>query len=354
MNRDAPRVERMRTQLVGWLGGLTVAAVALSMPGSAVGGGQARTTARSAAGNTPRTPWGDPDLQGDWTSEPEYGVPFERPAEFGERQWLTDKEFAERLAQAQRRDEDDVAAIDVLTGGVNMPTAPVPHWREQATNSRRTSLVIDPPNGRIPPRTPQSRAGPPARTCGGLLTGDPCDSAQEYGLHVRCIIHGSSFPEAMFPTLYNANLRVVQGPGFVAITYEMIHDTRVIPLDGRSPLSPAIRLWLGDARGRWEGDTLVVETANFTDKTNYRGAGKALRLVERFIRVDEETLHYEVTAVDPATWTAPWTAALDRKARPPGLGLFEYACHEGNYGLFYMLSTARAAEKSRERDSVPR
>ena len=332
----------MRTQLVGWLGGLAVAAVALSVPGSAPA-----ASADSAAGKTSRTPWNDPDLQGDWTSEPEYGVPFERPAELGERAWLTDKEFAERLAQAKQRDEDDVAAIDVLTGGVNMPTAPVPHWREQGTSSRRTSLVIDPPNGRIPPRTPQRRTDPPAPTCGGLLTGEPCDSAQDYGLHVRCIIHGSGFPAAMFPTLYNANLRVVQGPGFVAVTYEMIHDTRVIPLDGRPPLSPAIRLWLGDARGRWEGNTLVVETTNFSDKTSYRGSGKSLRLVERFARADKETLHYEVTAVDPATWTAPWTAALDLKARPPGQGLFEYACQEGNYGLFYMLSTARAAEKAR-------
>ncbi len=345
------------TQILGWLGGLAVAAGALSMPDSAMAAGQVRAgaaTARRVAGGMPRTPWGDADLQGTWTSEPEYGVPFERPQEFGERMWLTDKEFTERLAQAQQRDKDDLEAVNVLTGAVDMPTAPVPHWREQGTNSRRTSLVIDPPNGRIPPRTPGSQPGPPAPTCGGLLTGDPCDSAEDYGLHVRCIIHGTGFPAAMFPTLYNANLRIVQGPGYVAITYEMIHDTRVIPIGDRPPLSSAIRMWLGDARGRWDGDTLVVETTNFTDKTSYRGSRKTLRLVERFIRADKDTLRYEVTAVDPATWTAPWTAALDLKARPAGLGLFEYACHEGNYGLFNMLSTARAAERSRERDAAPR
>ena len=336
----------MTRRFFRWLG-LVVTAVVLLISGLEAAGqapGAPAAAGRVTSG-TARTPWGDPDLQGDWTSEGEFGVPFERPVEFGDRQELTDEEFAARLAQARERDKNDLDAVSVLTGEVDMPTAPVPHWREQGTSSRRTSLVIDPPNGRIPPRVVPP--APPGRTCGGLLTGDPCDSAQEYGLHVRCIIHGAGFPAPMFPTLYNANLRIVQGPGVVAITYEMIHDTRVIPLDGRSPLGADIRLWLGDARGHWEGDTLVVESANFTGKTSYRGSGKTLRLIERFSRADDQSLRYEVTAVDPATWTAPWTAALDLKARPAGLGLFEYACQEGNYGLFNMLSTARGAERAR-------
>jgi hypothetical protein len=337
---------------------LTVAFVLVT--GSIIAAGQTRTTGAKSGGGaggpsrtSPLTPWGDPDLQGNWTSEGEYSVPFERPTQFGERQLLTDEEFAERLAQAEQRDKGDLEAIDVLTGKVDMPTAPVPHWREQGTTSRRTSLVIDPPNGRLPPRTPQSRPFPPAQTCGGLLTGDPCDSAQDYGLGVRCIVHGAGFPEAMFPTLYNANVRIVQGPGYVAITYEMIHDTRIIPLDGRRPLSSAIQLWVGDARGRWHDGTLVVETANFSEKASYRGSTGNLRLVERFSRSGTDSMRYEVTATDPATWTAPWTAALDLKTRPAGLGLFEYACHEGNYGMFNMLSTARGAEQ-RARDGASR
>jgi hypothetical protein len=320
-------------------------ALALMMAASVAVSGQAqpsRPGAASARQAAPaRTPWGDPDLQGNWTSEGEFSVPFERPAQFGDRQLLTDAEFAERLEQGRQRDKGDLEAIDVLTGRVDMPTAPVPHWREQGTNSRRTSLVIDPPNGRLPARTPQAKPFPPLQTCGGLLTGDPCDSAQDYGLGVRCIVHGAGFPEAMFPTLYNANIRILQGPGYAAITYEMIHDTRIIPLDGRPRLSPAIGLWVGDARGRWDGDTLLVETTNFTGKASYRGSTKTLRLVERFSRSGRDSMRYEVTATDPATWTAPWTAALDLKARPAGLGLFEYACHEGNYGMFNMLSTAR-------------
>jgi hypothetical protein len=185
--------------------------------------------------------------------------------------------------------------------------------------------------------------------CGSLQRGEPCDSYEDYGLGVRCIVHGGGFPDAMFPAVYNANMRILQSPGFVAITYELIHDTRVIRLDplGRqdAPLSEAIRTHMGDARGRWEGTTLVVETRHL--KANTRGSSPGLRLIERFTRTGRDAIKYEVTFVDPATWTAPWTAALDLKARPAGSGVFEYACHEGNSGMSNMLSAARFLERTK-------
>jgi hypothetical protein len=306
----------------------------------------ARPQPGTEAGWLERTPWGDPDLQGEWTSEGEYGVPLERPPQFGMRQFLTDEEYAERLEGIRRRDERDLARVDVLSGPVDAPNAPIPHWREYNTTSRRTSLVIDPPDGRLPPRTAHARPFPVPQRCGSLQRGEPCDSYEDYGLGVRCIVHGGGFPDAMFPAVYNANMRIIQSPGYVAITYELIHDTRIIPLSPppASPLSPAIRLYMGDARGRWDGTTLVVESGNLRAAT--RGSTPGLRLIERFTRTGRDSIQYQVTFVDPATWVAPWTAALDLKARPDGAGVFEYACHEGNYGLSYMLSASRHLERT--------
>lgn len=304
---------------------------------------------------TARTLWGDPDLQGEWTSEGEYGVPFERPQQFGTRQFLTDKEYADRIEEVRIRDERDLERVDVLSGKVDAPNAPIPHWREYNTTSRRTSLIIDPPDGRLPSRVAQARPLPVQR-CGSLQRGEPCDSYEDYGLGVRCIVHGGGFPDAMFPAVYNANMRIIQSPGLVAITYELIHDTRIIPLDasptrrGESSESgggpsdpPAIRSYMGTARGHWEGTTLVVESSHF--KATTRGASPGLRLIERFTRTGPDAIQYQVTFLDPATWTAPWTAALDLKARSADSGVFEYACHEGNYGLSNMLSTSRYLER---------
>jgi hypothetical protein len=293
---------------------------------------------------TERTAWGDPDLQGEWTSEGEYGVPLERPAQFGTRRFLTDDEYARRLEEVRLRDERDLARVNVLAGNVEGPNAPIPHWREYNTTSRRTSLIIDPPDGRLPARTSQARPLPVQR-CGSLQRGEPCDSYEDYGLGVRCIVHGGGLPDAMFPAVYNANMRIIQTQGLVAITYELIHDTRIIPLNRVAPpLSPAIRMYMGDARGRWEGTTLVVETTNL--KAGTRGASPGLRLVERFTRTGRNTIDYTVTFIDPATWTTPWTAALDLKSRPDAAGVFEYACHEGNYGLEHMLSVSRYLERT--------
>jgi hypothetical protein len=315
----------------------------------------AEAQTKSPAEWTQRTSWGDPDLQGEWTSEGEFGVPFERPAAFGTRELLTDEEYAKRLADVERRDERDLKAVDVLAGKVEGANAPIPHWREYETSSRRTSLVIDPPDGRLPPRTPTA-APLPVQRCGSLQRGEPCDSYKDYGLGVRCIVHGGGFPDAMFPAVYNANFRIVQAPGVVAITYELIHDTRVIPIDPSSlapapHVSPAIRMYMGDARGHFEGSTLVVETTNLKAAT--RGASQDLRLIERFTRESDGLIRYQVTFIDPATWTAPWTAALDLTARAEDAGVFEYACHEGNYGMRNMLSTARYLEKTAGKGKAP-
>ena len=328
---------------------LTIAAAALALAASVHVVAQTRAggAQTSNGGWSGRTPWGDPDLEGEWTSEGEYGVPLERPAQFGTRPFLTDQEYARRLDDVRERDERDLARVDVLSGRVEGANAPIPHWREYNTTSRRTSLIVDPLDGRLPPRTAQARPVPVQR-CGSLQRGEPCDSYEDYGLGVRCIVHGGGFPDAMFPAVYNANMRIVQSPGLVAITYELIHDTRVIPLEGATPreplLSPAIRMYMGAARGRWEGTTLVVETTNL--KVGTRGASPGLHLIERFTRTAPNHIDYRVTFVDPATWTAPWTAALDLASRPDDAGVFEYACHEGNYGMANMLSTSRLLERT--------
>lgn len=319
----------------------TLAAAALAITVSVQSLAQ---TNRASTWNA-RTPWGDPDLQGEWTTEGEYGVPLERAAQFGTRQFLTDAEYAKRMDDVKVRDERDLARVDVLSGNVDGPNAPIPHWREYNTISRRTSLVIDPPDGRLPQRTSQARPTPVQR-CGSLQRGEPCDTHEDYGLGVRCIVHGGGFPDAMFPAVYNANMRILQSAGVVAITYELIHDTRIIPIEAaprQDRLSENVRTYMGNARGHWEGTTLVVETTNL--KANTRGSSPSLRLIERFKRTSKGAMDYQVTFIDPATWTATWTAALDMKGRPDDAGVFEYACHEGNYGLNYMLSMSRLYDR---------
>src|SRR5678816_291233 len=303
---------------------LAVGAIAIAISVHLPAQSRAAQTGREATWSA-RTPWGDPDLQGEWTTEGEYGVPFERPAQYGTRQVLTDEEYTQRMRDVRVRDEQDLAPVDVLSGRVQGPSAPIPHCREYHTTSRRTSLVIDPPDGRLPPRTPTA-APIPVQRCGSLLGGEPCDSYDEYGLGVRCIVHGGGFPDAMIPAVYNANMRIAQTPGYVAITYELIHDTRIIPIltpaSKRPPLSPKIRMYMGDARGRWDGTTLVVETTNL--KANTRGSSRGLRLIERFSRTGRDAIQYQVTFTDPATWMAPWTAALDMKSRPDNAGAVSY------------------------------
>jgi len=292
----------------------------------------------------PRTAWGDPDISGLFTTDDELGVPFERPAQFGNRAVATEAEFLQRQTQAERQDEADREAFVAprATGEGAAGTGPPAHWLERGKPSRRTSLVIDPPDGRIPYLDDEARrrgAIAAMRTPDGVNFAGP----EDLDRYDRCITRG--FPHVIFPTIYDNTSQIVQGPGYVSIRYEMIHDARVIPLDGRPHVSSKIRTYFGDSRGRWDGDTLVVDVTNFSKNAGYRGATTNLHVVERFRRADANTVHYELTVEDETTFSRPWTAALDLRKDPRQVQVPEYACHEGNYAMFNILSGARAAER---------
>jgi hypothetical protein len=297
----------------------------------------------------PRTPWGDPDISGIFTTDDELGVPFERPEQFAGRESVTEEEFAQRLTQAQRQADADQEEFVVPRAGAGNSaegggTGPPNHWLERGKPSHRTSVVVVPSDGRIPFLNEEARQRSTmavnARTSGRR----PFDGPEAMDLYDRCITRG--FPHVIFPTIYNNTSQIVQGPGYVAMRYEMIHDVRVIPLDGSPHVSPRIRPYFGDSRGRWEGDTLVVDVTNFpANRVNYRGAGAALHVIERFRRVDAGTVRYEVTIEDPATFSRPWTAALSLKIDNRLAQVPEYACHEGNYAMTNILNGARAEEK---------
>jgi hypothetical protein len=221
-------------------------------------------------------------------------------------------------------------------------------WFEYGQDTNRTSLIIDPPDGKLPKLTPEAAREEAATQAVRARAAVAPVSHLDLSVYDRCITRG--LPGAMMPGFYNHNYRIAQTPDHVVLLVEMIHDARIIPLDGRDHLPPAVRQWLGDSRGHWEGDTLVVETTNFNDKVTERvpfiptvfGTGENLRLVERFTRVNEDTIDYRFTVEDPTVFTAPWTAAIPFH-RFDGR-LFEYACHEGNYALPNMLAGARAAK----------
>jgi hypothetical protein len=302
--------------------------------------------APAIAATTARTADGQPDLQGMWTNATI--TPFERPRALAGKPFLT-KEEAAVLEQeaAERRATADDAPKPGDVGSYNDV------WFDSGTKvvaTRQTSLVVDPPDGRVPLK-PSAEA---ARDH-NLTNVDSFESMSQWD---RCISRG---PGRMFPAGYNNAYQIVQTPGYVTIVHEMIHEARIIPIDGRPHLDASIRLWTGDPRGHWEGETLVVETTNFNDKgwiaTNaasgrIRGVphSEALRLVERFARVDAETIRYEVTIEDPNVYTRPWTVAIPL-GRDDSYQMFEYACHEGNRAIEHVLSAARAAEK-READAA--
>jgi hypothetical protein len=297
----------------------------------------------------PRTPWGDPDIAGIFTTDDELGVPFERPDQFAGREFVSEAEFAQRQSQAQRQSETDleefVAPRPNTAGGEGGGgTGPPNHWTEHGKPSHRTSIIVSPSDGRIPFLNDEARqrstAAVNVRTSGRR----PFDGPESLDLYDRCITRG--FPHVIFPTIYNNTSQIVQGPGYVAMRYEMIHDVRVIPLDGRPHMSATIRPYFGDSRGHWEGDTLVVDVTNFpAGAVNYRGAGAGLHVTERFRRTDTTTVRYEVTVEDPATFSRPWTAALSLKIDNRLAQVPEYACHEGNYAMFNILNGARAEER---------
>jgi hypothetical protein len=292
--------------------------------------------------NPPRTPWGDPDIGGAFNNSDEANIPFERPAEFAGRT-LESFTPAELAALTRQRQEQTIERNPTLS---EFPGATSPmHWFENyfAANSRAW-FVSDPPDGKVPPLTDEARQREAARQAARRGRG-PADSWEDRSLYDRCITRG--VPGSMMPAIYGNSYFIGQAPGVVTITYEMVHDTRVIPIDTRPHIGSSIRQYLGDARGHWDGNTLVVETTNFTDKTPYRGSSEHLKLIEKFTPIGPDTLEWSVTFDDPHTWAKPWTFAMNLthdESQPP----FEYACHEGNYGLRNVLSAARAEEKKEQ------
>jgi hypothetical protein len=288
----------------------------------------------------PRTPWGDPDLNGIWPSIDMVRVPLQRAPQYGTRLFMT----AEEHAALEKREQDQI--VRMANEGAGGATGAPGHWVEWGKSQRQTSLLVDPPDGRLPPLTPEGQARTAAAPR-GTLGGAQLDSTADFSMWERCISRGAL--GSTLPVLYNSGIDITQGPGFVAIRYEMIHDIRIIPLGPRPHLSPSIKQYMGDARGRFDGDTLVVETTNFTERigVGLSGGGTpnsfAMRLVERFTRVSKDTIRYEATVNDPSTWTAPWTVAFPL-TRMPDYGMFEYGCHEGNHGLLNALSGSRAEE----------
>jgi hypothetical protein len=302
------------------LAGTTVAASGPSCP-----------TARQRMRQTiPRTPWGDPDLQGVWSAVELIAVPLDRPRELGTRNLLTEEEFRARLARfAEGASPDNIEATNFgIEPEINRMT------------SHQASLVVDPADGRRPPRTPAAEVRQPTRSS---FSPGSFASFLDLGIYDRCIAVGP------VPSAQPVNgVEIVQAPGYVAIRTEVIHDARVIPLDGRPHVNGAIASYAGDARGRWEGGTLVVETTNLNGRTNLTGNGgdrttSQTKVVERYALAERDVLSYEATIDDPGTWTRPWTIAFPRK-RDANYRLHEYACHEGNYSLANILSASRAAD----------
>jgi hypothetical protein len=295
-----------------------------------------------AADRLARTSDGHPDLQGYWTNDS--FTPVERAPELGAKEFFTPAEaaayFKQRLDRLNGQSRTDIHYDDAL-------------WQAETYTKQpnlRTSVVFDPPDGRLPPLTAEARQREAARLAAARRQG-PADSAQARTLGERCISWGNVGPP-MLPPTYNANFQIVQTADVIALRHEMIHDTRLIYLDGRPHVGAGAKMLGGDARGRWDGDTLVVDTTNFTNQTNFRGspqttrqdifATDALHVVERFTPVDRDTLTYRFTVEDPKTWTRPWSGEMTiRRWEGP---IYEYACHEGNYGLANILRAARVAE----------
>jgi hypothetical protein len=308
---------------------------ALSVPVSA------QTTAAAAKKwSAPRTPWGDPDLQGSFSNLSENGTPLERPDQFAGRR-LEDIKGEELLAikrEAQKR------TIDNFAGPLHAPDG---WWQPDLNmvNGSQAWFVVDPPDGKIPPLTELARERAAARADARRRSGrGPSDSWTDRSLYDRCISRG--LPGSMMPAIYGNSYQIIQSPGYVSITYEMIHETRIIPLDKRPHSGQSIRSFMGDARGHWEGDTLIVETTNFREDGIYRGANPStLRLIERFTRIGPDTVKWSVTVNDPATWTRPWTFSMPL-TRDESQPVLEYSCHEGNLGLMNILSAARSEEKA--------
>src|SRR6266516_4841086 len=318
----------------------------------ALAGQVRKAPAKTATWTMPHTPWGDPDLQGVWNDAT--STPLSRPGGLTDKPVLTDEEAAEferELAYNLTRDRRDGGPQADVNRAYNE------HWmdarRLAITKDHRTSLIVDPPDGRFPPLVPLSperqqaraaRADAAARFAAGL----PADYS-DLSLPVRCVIRTDSPP--YLPTIYNNDFQIFQSPGYVVIAPEMIHSARIIPLDGHPHVGKNLKQWLGDSRGHWDGNTLVIETTNFRtdDGVTLQGSNPAtFRITERFTRVSPDTVNYEFTIEDPATWTRPWTARIPWSKIDPNEQMYEYACHEDNYDIVHFLTGARKREKNGE------
>jgi len=311
---------------------LKISLLAIAFAGSSLASAQTWTP--------PRTPDGHPDLQGIYTNSSI--TPLERPKELGAKEFYTEQEAAE--VQKRALVPAPIAERSGTEAHYEFTQFGLDRTQSQIAFSLRTSMIVG-PEGRVPPLTPEAQQRNAQRAA--LAKGHEFDGPENRTIQERCIIWANEGPP-MLPAGYNNYLQIVQTPAYVVIMQEMIHDARIIPVDGRPHAAPNIRKWLGDSRGRWEGDTLVVDTTNFTDKTNFRGSRENLHVVERFTRVDEKTVRYEFTVDDPATWTKPWSAEMPL-ARDKG-PIFEYACHEANYGFANNLKGARALETKDKKD----
>ena len=303
-----------------------------------VGGDGQTLTGSASSWTSPRTAWGDPDLQGRWTNTTT--TPLERSDELSGRALLTDEERAVRDEAGDRaRERRGVTPGTGETGSYNN------FWVERGTRLARTSLIVDPPDGKYPAKTERVLESDAAFAA--LRDGTEFDSWHDLNLYDRCITRG--MPGAMVPGFYNHNYQILQTPEYVVILVEMIHDARIIPLDGRAHLPPQLGQWMGDSRAHWEGDTLVVETTNLTPRGDQRvrnlvhAASEQAHVVERFTRVDVNRIDYSFTVNDPVTYISPWTAEIPMMSL--GGEIFEYACHEGNYGLENIVAGARADEQ---------
>jgi len=277
-----------------------------------------------------RTADGRPNLQGFWY----FGTatPLERPKEFAGKAFLTPEEAAEFERQSAER--------IARTRAVHAPG-----WLDYGASvvpDRRTSLIVDPPDGRVPPLTPAARLKAASRSSEQQ---SPAAGPEDLNPQERCLVFSAGPP--IIPGPYNNNLQIVQTPSAVVVMTEMIHDARIVPLDGRPQLPPHVRLWLGSSRGRWDGDTLVVETTNFTDRTSFRGSDENLHVIERFTPAGPDSLRYEYTIDNPTAFTRPWTAAFTMVRSDERI--YEFACHEGNYGMMNILRAARFEEREAAR-----
>ncbi len=324
-----------------------LAAAIMATSGTAFAQAPAAGAARPPAARPfapPKTAWGDPDLQGHFTNKYEQATPLERPAEFEGRRPEDIK--GEELARlAEQRQASQLARDRFLSGDPTGAIATPAEWRDvyEIKKAQRPWFITDPADGKIPPMVPGAQARIAARPrTGSSFSNGIYAGPEELSLYDRCMTLG--YPGSMMPHIYGDSYQIVQGPGYVAIRIEMIHETRIIPLDQRPQVGQAIALDMGVPRGHWDGNTLVVETTNFHDRSVFRNANpKTLRLVERFTLVSPGTVEWSVTVDDPATWTRPWTfmIPLTRNNDEP---VYEYACHEGNYAMRNLLGVSRAAE----------